>query len=156
MFPREHLAIPPHPSEKLEEMAGDRMVWNCGPCEPDCGWRRDWTYMSSNMMKAKEIYTYSTTRKQKKKVVYIISFRLYHILQPIQMYIFALKKLEVAWCCWIYVVSISLKRIYVTFPFLVFPCSSPVVGSQGLVLTTGVSWSDEWQRGTASGPQHKQ
>lgn len=32
----------------------------------------------------------------------------------------------------------------------------PVVGSEGLVLTTGASWSDEWQRGTASGLRHKQ
>lgn len=43
----EHLAIfRPHPSKKLEEMAGGSMVWNCGPCEPDCGWRRDWKYSS--------------------------------------------------------------------------------------------------------------
>lgn len=32
----------------------------------------------------------------------------------------------------------------------------PVVGSEGLVLTTGASWSDEWQQGTASGLRHKQ
>lgn len=97
-------------------------------------------------------YTYSTSKQKKiDLILFNIVFR--HILQPIER-TFALRRLRVA--CGILADYLPFyEEPCVISLFLAFPCCSPVVGSKGPVLTAGVSRSDEWQRGTASGPQHK-
>lgn len=103
----EHLAIPPHPSKKLEEITGDA-VWNWDPCEPNCG-----CGTAGNIMIAREIYTCSTTRKQT-NAVYVIEFRLSPDFAA-NPYTFALKKLEV-----IYVYLHFSQQPCVIFPLFTF------------------------------------